>query len=82
MNCPLKLKSPKLFCFFVRLLFPDSLPFLDGKQTVTELQRECVAIAAGASEDEDFNYASTVSWNENDAVKYIARQMKMFLGDY
>ena len=64
-----------------RVLFPDTLPPLNGLQVVSELQREFLAVAAGASEDSSFDYKATESWTVLRAVDYITGRMKKIFGD-
>lgn len=61
-----------------RILFPQSLPPLDGQQVITELQRELLAIAAGASEDNNFKYEMTENWTELQGADYVGKRMNIF----
>lgn len=62
-----------------RLLFPDTLPSLAQAESrqVTELQRELLAVAAGASEDSSFVFSSTSDWTVGKAVEYITARMEI-----
>eukprot|EP00602_Paraphysomonas_sp_CaronLab_P006374 CAMPEP_0185027458 /NCGR_PEP_ID=MMETSP1103-20130426/12521_1 /TAXON_ID=36769 /ORGANISM="Paraphysomonas bandaiensis, Strain Caron Lab Isolate" /LENGTH=447 /DNA_ID=CAMNT_0027561465 /DNA_START=156 /DNA_END=1499 /DNA_ORIENTATION=+ len=64
-----------------RELFPGTLPELNGQQKVTELQREFLAVAAGASNDRNFDYGATEKWTELDAAKYVEDRMKIFFSN-
>ena len=50
-------------------------------QILTDLQREIVALAAGASDDDQYDHTSTERWTELQAATYIAGRMNILLKD-
>lgn len=75
-DCPTTTPTPGVH----RELFPDTLPKLDGKGRLSDLQMELIAIAAGATEDEAFFSFNLTDWNEARGMQYVQDRMNVFLG--
>jgi phospholipase C len=62
-----------------RVLYPTTLPPLDGKMPLTDLQMELVAICAGAVGDESLPLSELSAWNEEKGGRYCRDAMKSLL---
>eukprot|EP01034_Spumella_vulgaris_P021748 gene21748-27803_t len=63
-----------------RAAFPHTLPPLDGLLPLSDLQRNLLVIAAGATDDHDFASLNTTNWNEAQGARYCRERMKVFFG--
>ncbi len=63
-----------------RAQFPDTLPLLDGKGVLSDLQIEILAIVAGVTEDREFNKVNISTWNEGQGAKYCKEKMNQYFG--
>jgi len=70
-DCPTTTPAPPSH----REQFPDTLPKLDGKMPISDLQQELCAIVAGATEDEEFWKIDTSKWNEARGADYCKQRM-------
>ena len=73
-DCPTTTPTPGVH----RELFPDTLPKLDGKGALSDLQKELMAIAAGATEDEEFWKINLAQWDEARGAAYIEERLKEY----
>jgi phospholipase C len=75
-NCPNTTPTPESH----RSQFPNTLPPPDGKGPLSDLQREMLAIVAGATEDMTFWNQNLTSWNEGKGAKYCQERMNLYFG--
>jgi phospholipase C len=73
-DCPATTPTPQVH----REQFPDTLPKLDGKGALSDLQMELMAIAAGATDDAAFWQYNLTEWDEARGGSYVQDRMNLF----
>ena len=62
-----------------RTVYPNSLPVLNGNNTLTEFQKNLVIMMAATIEDTSFEYEELSKWTEAEASVYVTAKMKQFM---
>lgn len=75
-DCPSTTPTPAVH----REQFPGTLPKLDGRGPLSDLQVELMAIAAGATDDVAFWGFNVSSWDEARGRSYVQERMNLFFG--
>lgn len=61
-----------------RKLYPNTLPKLDGKRLLTDLQKSILTIVAGATKDFEFGKFNISSWTENEGAVYCSERLDAY----
>jgi len=61
-----------------RKLYPDTLPLLDGKGKLSDLQVSLLTIVAGATKDFEFRNANLSNWTEQDGAFYCRERLDAY----
>ncbi len=61
-----------------RAAFPHTLPLLDGKGKISDLQHELMFIVAGATDDTKFFDLNVTDWTEAQAASYCREKMNAY----
>lgn len=73
-DCPTTTPTPQVH----RALFPETLPKLDGKGPLSELQEELMALVAGVTDDKDFWNFNLTAWTEGAAGSYCQERLSAY----